>query len=156
MLREILVIIHAGSGIVGLLVGLGALSPPVPADKRSWLRRVYAGCITVLLVSMVAMIGVDWSGLEAGARIAFSGLTGLGVVIAYRLVRAHQEAGTRGTDWQSRYIGHIYFTYVSLWIGFLIVPALNMPYPQIAVPSVPIMVLLLGHVLVRRYKQRVL
>lgn len=156
MLRTVLVIVHAGSGLAGLLVGLSVLSPPARVDARTWRRRAYAACIVVLLVSMVALIAVDWNDLVAGARVAFSGLAGLGAVMAYRLVRAHHEARTRGSDWQPRYIDHVYFTYVSLWIGFLIVPALNLPYPQVAVPLVPLATLFLGHMLVGRYKQRVL
>ena len=154
MLRDILVVIHAGSGLVGLVIGLAVFAPPSVPGSRAELRRLYAGCVAVLLGSMVAMIAVDWTGLEVGARAAFLGLTGLGAVIAFRLLRAHHEARTRTRGWQQRYIGHVYFTYVSLWIGFLIVPALNVPFPQIAVPAVVVGVLAVGHVLLERFKQR--
>jgi hypothetical protein len=75
--------------------------------------------------------------------------------MGYRIVRARQEALTRGVDWQDRYIGHVYFTYISLWEGFVILPALNLPLPQISVPAVAIGVLLIGHALIGRYKSRV-
>lgn len=156
MLRTVLVIVHAGSGVVGLLAGPLSLSPPKPGDGRGWLRLLYLVCIAILLVSLVVLIAVDWSDLEVAARIAFSGLTGLGAVMAYRIVRSRQEASVQAGDWQERYIGHVYFTYVSLWIGFVIIPALNLPLPQVTVPLVAIAALVIGNVLIARYKRRVL
>jgi hypothetical protein len=57
--------------------------------------------------------------------------------------------------WRERYINHVYFAYISLWEGFVILPALNLPLPQVAAPVVAIGVLLIGHVLITRYKRRV-
>lgn len=154
-LRTVLVIIHASAGVAGLLVGLPSLAPD-PATSRTWLRRLYAACIAVLLASMVSMIAVDWGQLETGARIAFGGLAGLGAVMVYRLRCAHREARVQDVGWQLRYIGHVYFTYISLWVGFLIVPALNLPSPQLAAPLVVAATLTTGHMLIARYQRRVL
>ncbi|MPZ89077.1 MAG: hypothetical protein GEU81_13610 [Nitriliruptorales bacterium] len=107
-------------------------------------------------MSLVVLIAVDWSGLNVAARIAFSGLTALGAVMAYRIVRSRQEASAQTGNWQGRYIGHVYFTYISLWIGFVIIPALNLPLPQVTVPLVAIAALAIGNVLVARYRRRVL
>jgi hypothetical protein len=41
MLRSALVLIHASTGVAGLVTGLGALTPPRPVDNRRWLRRLY-------------------------------------------------------------------------------------------------------------------
>jgi hypothetical protein len=117
MLRNVLVVIHATSGVAGLAAGLFSLAPPRPADGRGWARRLYSLCIAVLLASMVLLVAMDWNDLDAGARLAFGALSGLGAVMGYRIVRARQEALTRGVDWQDRYIGHVYFTYISLWEG---------------------------------------
>ena len=151
MLRTLLVLIHAGAGIGGLIVGLPVLSPgSVTTQRRQWLRRLYAAFVAVLLAAMVALVMLDW---PHGPRAAFAGLTGLGAVIAYRLVRGHHEARAQQRGWQRRYVDHLFFTYISLWIGFLIVPALNLPAPQVAVPATALAALGVGHVLLARYKR---
>ena len=92
MLRTLLVLIHAGAGIGGLIVGLPVLSPgSVTTHRRQWLRRLYAAFVAVLLAAMVALVMLDWPHLAADPRAAFAGLTGLGAVIAYRLVRGHHR-----------------------------------------------------------------
>jgi hypothetical protein len=154
--RTALVVIHASAGVGGLLTGLAALSPPRPSDGRAWMRRLYLVCLAILLGSMVVLVAIDWSGLDAGARIAFAALIGLGSVMAYRIVRAQREASLRSANWEHRYIGHVYFTYISLWEGFLILPALSLPLPQLSVPAVALAVLGIGHVLISRYKTRIL
>jgi hypothetical protein len=150
------VVIHASAGVIGLFAGLGTLSPPQPGDNRSWLRAMYLLCIVILLAFLVALVIIDWDGLDTGSRIAFTALMGLGAVMGYRIVRARQVASARQPDWQGRYIDHVYFTYISLWEGFVILPALNLPLPQVTVPVVAVGVLLIGHVLISRYKSRVL
>jgi hypothetical protein len=156
VLRTVLVVIHASAGVGGLLTGLASLAPPRPADNRGWVRGLYLLCLVILLSSMVVLVAIDWSDLDAGGRIAFSALIALGALMAYRIVRARGEAAAQDADWQGRYIGHVYFTYISLWEGFVILPALNLPLPQVSVPLVAIAVLLIGHMLIARYKARVL
>ena len=156
MFHGFLIFMHAGAGVGGLLFGLRSLSPPRPEDGKSWLRYLYLLCIAVLLASLVGLIAMDWGDLDTGSRVAFVGLGALGAVMAFRLILARHEARTRGANWSRRYIGHIYFTYISLWVGFLILPTLNLPVPQVLAPLVVIAVLLIGHALVSRYQKRIL
>ena len=155
MLRAVLVMIHAAAGVGGLATGLFALIPPYAGDGRRWLRQAYLLCVALLLGSMVALVALDWSGLNGSSRLAFSALTGLGAVMAYRLVRAGQEARERRTGWPERYIHHVYFTYIALWIGFLVLPALNLPFPALSVPLAGLAVLLVGNALLSRFKPRI-
>jgi cobalamin synthase len=141
---------------VGLFAGLAALSPPRPDDHRGWWRRVYLLSLVILLGSLLVMVAVDWSGLDIASRVAFSALTALGAVMGVRIALAHRLASSRGPNWQERYIGHVYFTYISLWEGFVVLPALNLPLPQVTVPVVAILVLVIGHTLIARYKRRVI
>jgi len=154
MLRNVLVVLHAGSGIAGLLAGLWAMSPPRPDDGREWVRRLYPACLATLFVTLIAMIVVDWSDLDSGGRIAFVALAGLAAFLLWRLVLAERESRTRSAGWQQRYVSHVYFTYVSLWIGFLILPALNSPIPFVLAPLAVAVVLVVGGVLVGRYKRQ--
>lgn len=156
MLRTTVVVIHAAAGICGLLAGLAAIAPPRPADDRAWLRSLYLICLTVVLVTLVVLVAADWNSLDAGARSAFGGLTGLAAVMVHRLTRAYEVSGTQGAGWREQYIGHISFTYVALWEGFVILPALRLPYPQLTVPLVAIAVLIVASTLIERYKARVL
>lgn len=154
MLRTLLVVLHASAGVSGLLLGLAAFAPR--PGRPEAVRIAYLGCIGLLLLSLFALIAIDWPELAAGARIAFSALAALAVVMAYRLVRALVEATAMSEGWQRRYIDHLFFGYISLWIGFLVVPALNLPYPQVVIPIVALGALALGRFLVARYQKRVL
>jgi hypothetical protein len=156
VLRDALVVIHAAAGVGGLLTGLASLSPPRPTDNRGWVRRSYLVFIVILLASMVVLVMIDWASLDGGSRIAFSALVGLGAVMAYRIARAYRQGSAQEITSKERYINHVYFTYISLWEGFVILPALNLPLPQLSVPVVAIAVLLVGHVLIGRYKRRIL
>lgn len=105
---------------------------------------------------MAALVTIDWRTLEAGGRVAFAALSALGAVMAYRLARAHREASRRAPTWRERYIGDVYFTYISLWEGLVILPSLRLPLPQVSVPLVAVAVLLIGHALLARHKARIL
>jgi hypothetical protein len=76
--------------------------------------------------------------------------------MVYRIRRARLDASRRAGGWQERYIGDVYFTYISLWEGFVILPALNLPLPHLSVPLLAVAVLLIGHVLLERYKTSLL
>jgi hypothetical protein len=153
--RTILVLVHAGAGIAGLLAGLASFAPPRNADGRSWVRWIYLACIAGMFVTLIALVAVDWEGLDTTARVAFTALTGLAAVMMLRIVLAIRVASSRGAGWEGRYISHVYFTYISLWMGFVILPALNLPFPQVTVPVIAVVVLLIGQMLVGRYKRRV-
>jgi hypothetical protein len=153
-MRTALVFLHASPGVVGLLVGMLTLRPPRPGDGRRRWRLIYAVCIAVLATGLVALLAYDWGALDTTARAAFAGLACLAVVMGYRLRLARLEARRRRDGWQERYVTHVYFTYVSLWVGFLIIPALNLPLPQVGVPLTVVAVLLIGNRLIGQYKQR--
>ena len=156
MTREILVAIHAGSGIAGLVVGLAVFAPPRGSDGVRFVGRiVYGISLVVLVVSLLGLIAKDWPGLEIGARIAFSGLAALGGVMLFRIYRAHRLAESRKPGWKQRYLGHAYFTYISLWVGFAIVPALRSPNPGVWIPVAVVSVLTIGTILFHRYERRI-
>ena len=96
-MRTALVVVHASAGVGGLITGVASLTPPALIDDRRWLRRIYLTCVAVLLASMVVLVTIDWDDLEAGGRVAFAALIGLGVIIGYRLAWA-QSGGTRDDE----------------------------------------------------------
>lgn len=156
MTRQILVLIHACSGLLGLIVGVAVFAPPDSKrdPRRSW-RLAFAGLIVVLTASLMALIVTDWPALATGARLAFTGLAGLAGVMLIRVWMAHRLVGSRKPGWSRRYVGHIYFAYVSLWVGFAIIPALRSPAPGVWIPIAVAGVLSVGTVLIRRHERRI-
>lgn len=155
MTRDMLVAIHAGAGIAALCVGLFVFPPTAAPGRRHYWRAGYAALLVILSGSLLALITVDWAQLAAGARIAFIGLAVLAAVMLTRLYLAHRLADAQGTYWRHRYVSHIYFTYISLWVGLGIVPALRTETPVLWVPVAITATLGIGGVLVHRYERRI-
>lgn len=155
MTREVLVAIHATAGIAGLVVGIALFRPPETRSDRRWLRMVYGGLLAVLAGSLLALIITDWPDLDAIPRIVFSGLAVLAGVMLYRLVLADRIAASGEPRWERPYVGHVYFTYVSLWVGFAIVPALRSGNPGLWIPIAVVGVLAVGTLLIHRYQRRI-
>jgi hypothetical protein len=73
----------------------------------------------------------------------------------FRIYRAHRLAVGREPGWERRYVGHVYFTYISLWVGFAIIPSLRSPNPGLWIPIAVVSVLTAGALLVHRYERRI-
>lgn len=155
-MRTALLVLHVTSGVAGLFFGVLALRPPRTDDGRALWRVLYACCLVALMLGLVGLVAYDWSSLDGVARIVFVGLAGLGAVIIARMVLAWRVTRSAPRGWEQKYIDHIFFTYVSLWVGFLIVPAINSPLPIVVVPLVVVAVPAVGVFAVSRYKRRVL
>ncbi len=156
MTRELLVAIHAGSGLAGLIAGLAVFRPPSIRGGRPRLWRIiYGGLLVILVVSLVALIVKDWAGLETGTRFAFSGLAILAGVMLVRLAVGHRLVSTRASGWERGYVSHVYFTYISLWVGLAIVPAVRSANPGLWIPVAVVAVLAAGRTVLNRYKRRI-
>jgi hypothetical protein len=94
---------------------------------------------------------------EPGAtpRIIFSVLIGLAAVILIRLFLAFRLAAEQAVGWQIPYVNRIYFTYISLWEGFFIVGLIDLGAPGWVVGAVAVGVLIVGGVLLNRYKREI-
>jgi len=151
-MRDALVLIHAGAGVAGLLVGFGLITPPLSADEHRGRRMVFLALLVIVLASLLGMIVLDWDGIDLAARLTFTGLGGLASVMAYRMWSAHSLAGRRPVNWEESYVDHTYFSYISLWVGFAIVPALQSNNPGLWIPIAVVAVLATGTVAIKRYK----
>ena len=152
-LRTVFLSLHVAGGVLGLLVGLFAFHPPETPDFRLAIRRTYAAAIGVLAIFLVVIVALDWPSLGTTQRVIFSVLIGLAAVIVARLYLAFQLVRRQSTGWQTPYINHIYFTYISLWEGFFIVSLIDLGAPGWLVGAVAVGVLVVGGVLVSRYKR---
>jgi hypothetical protein len=156
MARDMLVMIHAGSGIAALVTGLLVFLPPDTPSRRLRWRAGYGALLVTLTISLVLLIAVDWADLAGGARIAFTGLAILAGIMLTRLYLAHRLTTKPAiTGWRRRYVSHVYFTYISLWVGVGIVPALRTDTPALWVPVAIVAVLGTGNVIVGRYVHRI-
>ncbi len=156
MLHDALLAVHICAGAVGLFVGLFALRPPTPGDKRDSLRWLYAISLVVLVVAVAGAIPAEWSELGTTTRVVFVGLCGLGAFMLVRIYLGFRLARQRSGSWQGPYMNHVYFTYISLWEGFVIIAILGSELPGWLVPVGMVAILLLGGFAINRYQRRVL
>ena len=126
MVHNVLIALHALAGVV--CFAAGALSLGL-STVRSWRFRAYLASLGALLLFMAAVIAVDWAGLDAATRLAYVGLSALGLYMLWRGVRAGIRLRTRGPGWRPRYVNDIGFTLISLFDGLVIVAAIDLGAP---------------------------
>lgn len=155
-LRTVLLTLHVAGGGLGLLAGIFAIRPPDSKQPRVLARVAYAAGVVLLVTFLYAALAIDWAGLGSAQRVIFAVLAVLAAFILVRLFLAFRASQERPANWRARYIGHIYFTYISLWEGFFIVGLIDLGAPGWVVALVAIGVLLIGGYLSNRYKRSVL
>lgn len=69
----------------------------------------------MLLVFLSATVAVDWRGLQTTQQFIYVVLIALAAFMVTRVLLAFRVAQQQGSGWESRYMNHIYFTYISLW-----------------------------------------
>jgi hypothetical protein len=154
VLRDVFLSLHVAGGVVGLLIGAFAIRPPLVHQSRLWLRRAYATALIVLLVFLTGTIAIDWTGLQVMQQVIYVVLIGLAVFMVIRALLAFQVARQQAAGWETEYMDHIYFTYISLWEGFFIVGLIDLGAPAWLTAAVAMAVLILGAVLLRNYSRR--
>lgn len=152
-LRIAFLSLHTLGGLVGLALGIYALRPPDPWTFRLWLRRAYGLSIGVLTVFLIATVVLDWANIDTTQRIVFGVLVALAIVMLGRVLLAQWLARRRPDRWRSRYQSHIYFTYISLWEGFLIVGLIDLGMPGWLVGVAAVALVIVGTTWFNRWKQ---
>ncbi len=130
LLHTVLIYGHALGGLVAF--GLGCLVLR-PQQKESAVFRAYFVSLWAMVVLLALVVGVDWAELQPVSRVTFGGLTLLALYTGLRGQQARRllssQISSQTADWQSDYVGHIGFTLISLFDGFVIVGALDMNAP---------------------------
>ncbi len=154
VLRTVFLSLHVAGGVVGLLIGAFAIRPPLAQDSRLLLRRAYATALVVLLVFLTATVFVDWPRLQVMQQVIYTGLIGLAVYMVIRAFLSFRVAQQQVGGWETKYMNHIYFTYISLWEGLVIVGLFDLGAPALLIGAVAVGVVILGAVLFNSYKAR--
>lgn len=127
-LHNLLITLHAASGVVGFLAGGWLVFSPRQASNRL-LFDLYAGALVSMVLFLAGAMLVYWNQYSATERILFSGLLVLGLYMLYRARGAHRVLATQPGNWRYAYLEHIGFTLISLLEGFIFITAINAGSP---------------------------
>ena len=114
-----------------------------------------SGPTTGGVLSTVTVVVVDWGGLGVVKRVAFGGLSVLGVVLLVRSALALRLDRVRGPGWAARFLGHIGFVLISLFDGFCIVTAIDLHLPIWAIIAAAVLGVAAGVVATKAATRRV-
>jgi hypothetical protein len=149
MWHSALVTLHALGGLLALVAGCLALRRPSYLDTYFW---SLVACIAFL----VAVVAVDWNGLEAGSRALFVALSALGALMVWRGAQARRLATCSRQQWSARELDHLGFTLVALLDAFVVIGALDLGAPGWLVGVVAIAVAAVGHAWITSLKRGLL
>lgn len=108
--------------------------------------------MTLLLVAVVA---VDWGRLDRIGRIVCGALTLFAFYISWRGWRALRDRQQQAAGWEQGYVDDVGFTLISLFVGFVIVAALDLGAPVWLVVAIGVGVVLGGRWLIGRVERGV-
>jgi hypothetical protein len=145
MWHSALVTLHALSGLLALVAGWLALRRPSYLDIYFW-------SLVACIVFVVAVVAVDWGGLEATSRVLFAALIALGAVMVWRGARARRIAAT-SPQRSARELDHLGFTLVALLDAFVVIGGLDLGAPGWLVGVVAIAVAAMGHAWITSLKR---
>ena len=114
---------HALGGLVAFLLGCFVLRPTL---KESALFRAYLVALWAMVLLLVAALGVTWGELPGASRSAYSALGLLALYTGVRGAQARRLLRNRTPGWRGVYVGHVGFTLISLFDGFVVVGALDL------------------------------
>jgi hypothetical protein len=152
-MRTALVTLHAVSGGLALVLGVYAMRPPLYEARLGWLRHAYYAAVVTMAAFLAATVAVDWPSLGVTRRIFFSALVVLAAVIVARTWHAGRVARRGEPGWPLRYVGDIFFGYISLWEGFVIISLLHAGLPAWGVGFIAGGVFAVGSAVVDHYKR---
>ena len=128
LLHTVLIYGHALGGLVAF--GLGCLVLRPQRQEESAVFRAYFVSLWAMVALLALVVSVDWAALPPVSRMTFGGLTLLALYTGLRGWQARRllssQISSQTADWQSDYVGHVGFTLISLFDGFVIVGALDM------------------------------
>jgi hypothetical protein len=118
MSHDLLIVLHAATGVVSLLAG-------VVVVLRHRLFAVYLWALIISMLVMALAVGIAWPSRSVGTNLLFGGLVLLGAVMVRCGVSARSvRPGPFGPASQ-RFLDLVGFTLISLFDGFIIVAVIR-------------------------------
>lgn len=136
MLHTAFIVLHAAAGLIAFVFGVLALRRPAWFDP-------YLGGLVAMAVFLAAAVARSWLDLDVGTRAVFGGL---GVLAAVMLARAlAARALVCAGPPHPAYVGHVGFTLISLFDGFVVVAVLDLGGPGWLAAIAAVAGVLIGH-----------
>jgi len=153
MLHAIFIAAHAAGGVAAFVFGLIVLRPRMESVPTTF--HLYLGTLWLMVVFLILVVGIDWTGLGLVSRSVYGILTLLALYTGWRGWRALQNLRSRTTDWKGRYIDDVGFTLIVLFVGFVVVGTFDLGAPIWLVVVIGVLGILTGRLGVRKTKERV-
>lgn len=122
MWHTLFIVLHSVAGLIAFAAGCLAM-------QRRKHFTVYLWSLVGMLVFLVAALVADWPDLDALSRVLFSTLTALGGYMVWRAVQARRLLPSQSDAELTRFIHHVGFTLISLFVGFVVIAVLDLGAP---------------------------
>lgn len=145
MIHTFFISLHAAAGLVAFVAGCLAVT------RRSWFP-VYFWSLVGLVLFLVVALAADFAELDALARIIFVALLGLAAVMIWSAVQAQRILRGHAGRPTARYLDHLGFTLVALFVGFVVIAMLDLGAPGWLAAAIGALGAVAGHLALRRLK----
>jgi hypothetical protein len=153
-LHNILIVMHAASGVISFIAGSLLLIPRERIGKP-WVFRVYLAFLVGLVVFLAGAMLVYWVEYAVIERALYSGLLLLSLFMLFRAQKTRAMGRPAQSTREHDDVEHIGFTLISLFEGFVIVAIINAGGPGWLVGLLAILGIVLGRWLIGIAKQRI-
>jgi hypothetical protein len=129
VLHTILIALHAAAGVAAFVAGCAVLVPRAPEPRAGRLFDLYLGSLGLMVVFVAAAMATHWRQLTTAEQVIFGGLLLLALFMVWRAAAARRLRRRAAGDWRRPYMGHVGFTLIALWEGFVVVLAIDLGAP---------------------------
>ena len=152
MFHNLLIVVHALSALIALVVGSWLIYKLRQREDKRFL--VYLGALVSMLIFMILAILTAWADLANVTRGIFSGLAILGLYMLFRGFQARQVLRAQGAGWEGHFIDHVGFTLISLFDGFVIVSVFDLHSPIWLILLIAVAAVVIGINIIKSVKHR--
>jgi hypothetical protein len=155
MFHTLLITLHAISGAAAFLVGALVLPRRAWTIPSAFHVLVYLVTLWLMVLFLVVVVGVDWHTLDSVTRALYAALSALAVYTGWRGWQAQRELERRADGWRARYVDDVGFTLITLFVGFVVISALDLGAPGWVAAGIGLIGVLVGRRGVEEAKTRV-
>jgi hypothetical protein len=149
-----LIVLHAAAGVAAFVAGCLVLRPPDAGPRARRLFQVYLVSLGSMVVFLLGAMAAHWRELGTTEQVVYGGLLLLGLFMVWRAMAAGSLLRRRGDGWRLPYMGHVGFTLIALWDGFVIVLAIDLGAPGWLVAALAVLGVVAGNRALHRAEAR--